>query len=1095
MRRLLIDASSILRALHHVGQDVENGYVVEFDGKKVAVNSAGHAYENFIEQWKLILDKSGLRPFQTVLVLDGANSRALRQQIFPGYKAHRPPRPPELNKEFNEALEGVRDEVTALGGMVVWQDGMEADDVIAYLAQNLEDHKTIWCRDKDMLALVSDSVDVYYGSELNPWIHDSCPPQHVLLYKALCGDSSDGFKGAKGFGEKAFETLVTTFGAEGLQMMEELIRTRKLEDLAEDVPAMKELQKVIDDADGVYLSYACAQFYPQKVNLPSNPLQISMQIGQGSHELMAPWNQTKRLARPADAAWIISQLRRSPELVTLDIETSIPAEADAWVQAIIDASNGRKKNFVDVFGSELTGMSLTFGDNLQHTVYMPVDHQDCENWTADAVLDVVAEIPEGFKVAIHNTAFELPVLYNTWTAWVSGAWDTMLMKSYVDENTPLGLKDCSKQYFGYEQTTYEEVTGGRKMNELTAAQVLDYACDDTICTSALFLRCLFVMELEKTLDAFEKCELEAQYWVASCFVRGIDIDWNRLVEFSEDDRKTYEEKALEVRDYLLEQSWWQISDDSSLNKVQRITLQPYRFENRIDVERLRAENPGLLEQIEPLIQKVRWEGIDFIPVDPGTPAGIKEAFLRITGQPLNTRVRKLEKLVEEVRDGGAPELAELIESGNLEELNRILVEHHPGEPLFDSNKDADLRLLMYEVMGLPIRFRTNVTKAQRAKGVQQGTPQVDYAAVEHALKLDLEEGTPEHRCLLAIREMKACATREQLYYKPYPLFRHWKDGKIHPQLGQCRTATRRFAPNAPNINQLPKRKDGGRIRSVFKAPPGYIWASFDWSGQELRLAAERSGDEKLTACYVGDHLLNPHSLTAAGIALKEGFAELGDYETFLKEKAAKNEEALAYYAKGKAVNFSSQYLCRKAKLGKLLVIDPEEAQLYLDAKNETFWGLAQWQQDTIAQCHARGYAVTLMGGRRHLYDKLTSIDTWAVNEAERQGVNHEIQGSGAEMAKCSINAMHRNDALDDFGAWLVFPVHDEGDFLIPIKSAVPALMFIHSKMVQRYAGMEIPLESEMSIGPDFGTLTKVGEHPTPEAIEAVISKLSEEGKI
>ena len=312
MDRLLVDVSSILRACHHAGTDIEYGYKVEFEGKTHDVNSASHCYYNFLEAWKATLLKTGLKPFQTVAVLDGKNSRSLRQAIFPDYKAHRKPRPPELNKEYNEALEGICDEICNLGGMVVWQDGMECDDVICHLSLNLKGKKTIWCRDKDMLALhraednEGNGVDVLYGQELNPWIDNCCPPEFVLLYKSLVGDPSDGFKGAAGFGPAKFKDLFLRYGKEGMETMLELVEQRRLNELEEDAPDFPPLMKIIQATYSVYVSYACARFYPERINTPANPLQIRMQIGQGTEDIFGEWNQTKRLATPADAAWIIS---------------------------------------------------------------------------------------------------------------------------------------------------------------------------------------------------------------------------------------------------------------------------------------------------------------------------------------------------------------------------------------------------------------------------------------------------------------------------------------------------------------------------------------------------------------------------------------------------------------------------------------------------------------------------------------------------------------------------------------------------------------------------------------------------------------------
>jgi DNA polymerase I-like protein with 3'-5' exonuclease and polymerase domains len=132
----------------------------------------------------------------------------------------------------------------------------------------------------------------------------------------------------------------------------------------------------------------------------------------------------------------------------------------------------------------------------------------------------------------------------------------------------------------------------------------------------------------------------------------------------------------------------------------------------------------------------------------------------------------------------------------------------------------------------------------------------------------------------------------------------------------------------------------------------------------------------------------------------------------------------------------------------------------------------------------------MLGGRRHLQHKLSDPDKYTKMEAERQSVNFVIQGSGATMVKRTIASIAKSRACTDLGAILLFVVHDETDLLVPIETAPEALMLIHACMIQPYANMKIPLESELSIGWNFGELKKVGVSPTPEKIKEVIDNLS-----
>ena len=110
------------------------------------------------------------------------------------------------------------------------------------------------------------------------------------------------------------------------------------------------------------------------------------------------------------------------------------------------------------------------------------------------------------------------------------------------------------------------------------------------------------------------------------------------------------------------------------------------------------------------------------------------------------------------------------------------------------------------------------------------------------------------KVLIAIREMKTCLTRRGLFYTSWPLYKHWKTGKIHMNFGQSRAATRRFTPNAPNGNQLPKKNEGKKVRRIVKAPKGYILCTMDFTGQELKLAAWQSQDPTFLSCSESKHI-------------------------------------------------------------------------------------------------------------------------------------------------------------------------------------------------------------------------------------------------
>src|SRR6185369_12720192 len=212
-----------------------------------------------------------------------------------------------------------------------------------------------------------------------------------------------------------------------------------------------------------------------------------------------------------------------------------------------------------------TGFSLTLGKNQQHTFYFPVNHAQTNNISRDdarVLIDLPAAM--GKRLVIQNVSFELCVMYNEFGAdWIDNGYegflpdvdDTKLMNSYVDENSPLGLKPRSAAVLGYQQQTYDEVTlvdGVRKkMRELSAEHVFNYGCDDTICTAALYVHNRLIMELEHTWEIYREVEIDSAYQHAVNFQCGIATSVQKINELSKIDDETYDKAWATVRNYLI----------------------------------------------------------------------------------------------------------------------------------------------------------------------------------------------------------------------------------------------------------------------------------------------------------------------------------------------------------------------------------------------------------------------------------------------------------------------------------------------------------------------------------------------------------------
>ncbi|HQH79516.1 MAG TPA: 5'-3' exonuclease H3TH domain-containing protein, partial [Synergistaceae bacterium] len=149
-------------------------------------------------------------PAYCAAVFDG-ETPGFRKELYPEYKANRPPMPRELAVQADLA----RQIIPGLGIPLMQYDGLEADDIIAGLAgeaRSLGMSVVVLSSDKDLLQLVSDTVSVFRpgrpGSPGRLVTPAEVPEEigttadRVPLLLALAGDSSDNVPGARGIGEK-----------------------------------------------------------------------------------------------------------------------------------------------------------------------------------------------------------------------------------------------------------------------------------------------------------------------------------------------------------------------------------------------------------------------------------------------------------------------------------------------------------------------------------------------------------------------------------------------------------------------------------------------------------------------------------------------------------------------------------------------------------------------------------------------------------------------------------------------------------------------------------------------------------------------------
>ncbi len=1070
MARIAFDMSSLIWTCLLAGKDVEASKV-EHNGRLIPVNTAAYGYENAVNSVVSTLKNCGLVPRNMIMVFEGIDSKSRRLAIANTYKAKRGNRPLEAYAEFSKLSDKLKEVFGNLGACCVTQDKAEGDDTLAYLAINSEEDLYISTNDGDMTVL--NGVNKY-GANITVLIngivgenrYGDFPMQFVTVYKALVGDTSDCITGIRGFGESAFTEFFKEFGVDG---MAELDRLAKLGSLDELIPEMdnKMIARIYNGAEQFLTSYALAKMYPEWVNTLHHPLKFQPGLirGEVKDERLVRWSCTTDLITLDKwADWTKSAFAGlvKSEYIALDIETSTPDESDEWLEA-----QGKEDGAgVDVIGSKLTGMSLTYGDNLQHTVYIPVDHKDTSNVPSEVLKDYIKTLCDsGVQLIIQNYSFEGAVLFNEWAAgdvvWKANGYegllpnclDTKLEASYVDENDSLGLKKLSKKWFNYDQVDYKTVTTiddvPYKMNELTGAHVKDYGCDDTIVTASLHNFFKLFMELEHTWQVYLSVEIDAMYLHTQSFIHGTKCDVGKSKELEAIDDQTFNDASSVLETYLVGKGW-------------AGTVAPtYSAES--------------------------------------TPAQLKEAFHIVYGKELDTAVRKLDRLAAAMQEQGGAIVADLILKSDWRGLTDFVRSKWTAKPIFNTGSPKQLQGLMYETMALPVRVYNKPTDVMRKAGIKQGNPKADTLAITYALKVDASD---EQRTVLdALRLMKMVETRRGLYYKPWPYFVHWKTGRVHSSHNQASTNTRRASSSAPNLQQLPKNAkiegQAARFREVLVPhKKDAVVISMDFVSQEILLLAEWSHDPVLEEVFTGTPPKDMHSMTGVGIYNSQQASQglSMSYETFVQvvgdQKHPQHKLCKQYRALGKAINFSGQYRVSAAKMATMLFVTEEEAQTMIDAKAEAFPVSEQWALDEMEAVKQTGVVKTLLGAVRHLGPAVTSRDRMESSKADRQALSYRIQGSAAEMTKLAEGRAFKARLEQLYDCEIIAPIHDEIVASCTIKDLFEFIPAMHRCMVGNYADMRLPIRSSISLGRSFGEQIEIGSEPTREAIEKGLAELA-----
>jgi len=1190
--RIILDVKGLLMNSWFTGKDPD---AIQLPDNKT-INTAGYALQVVLDKFILPALNNTFQPIDVVAVWEGGNH--YRKTIFPNYKKQRTEEKetalPRIKQEL-ELLEKIGKRLFASLGMVnMWVDGVEGDDVIAALCQRLQGNKIIYSNDSDILQLSSDKNAVFligHDGVLDDGDFENTLFRHLALRKSIVGDKTDEYPGIKGLGKVAWAEITDLYGEDGLDELDSIARKRDWNTLADCVAgneSCKYLRKLWENREEWAVQYDLAVQHPElcwgfrgtkKIEpvfytRPPNrdvceDLLKRVGIGHmmedlekffGINALVTEQNHDRIVGH------LNSHLLEGP-VVAFDYETYDSLKHPGFLEAL--SPQARSRGYVDVLSQRLTGASLTYGENLQHSIYIPVLHKDTEPFPLLLENTLKKLMAAGKPMVAHNTAFEEQVTLQCLNLQFNGLIDTAITQSYIAEEEEVGLKDLTKAQLGMKQTEYSELLeryGVGDMRGLTGEEVLTYALEDAIGSAHLWKLHDLIMQLERTAEFYYENETFVVHPLNRSFEIGKKIDFVRMDELKAEDEIVVREGREKIRamleehcreekpenakalfdadyDYLkekmreeMDKKGW--SRDKFKEKLRQIEMRyttatayhPFT-ESRRPVEC--SGTPGEVNSAANLI------GLPSLPALT-TPKVIDWLMAMDEEQrslPLPTllsqamknlaKYRRLVKTDEAQANELYPEVCAL-----MVELKFILEANSPmvveGDELnFGSPKQ--MQELFYLKLGLPVRERNFPARGSfRHLNKLEGAPSTNDEAVEAAKLYDCPEGDWRREFLKIYTKVKEADTRYGLYYRPYPHWVHPRDGVIHPGIINCGTATRRPTGTSPNVLQVSK----GPVRTCFvPRHDGHCIITADFNGQELRLTASESGDPVMIGAYVGlghyvdahgstrTRLKDIHSVTACTFARRVVRNECGaeaeallllneagflDYDYYVTVRTHKETDppipafgdmtnkivkAFELARKmAKVVNFLIIYGGNHRTLAKKLGLPEDFAELLMTLVFKAYARLAPWQREVVERAIRDGYVTTAFGNWKHVSEDLRSKDRGLRQRAERQTVNHTIQGCAAEILKIVLRRCWETELFESLGATLIAPVYDEIAASVPIRNAVEYCARLQPLMNLTPPGHPVPMLAEISIGRNWGSVIELHDNPC----EALIEKTLEE---
>ena len=436
-----------------------------------------------------------------IVVVFDAKGKTFRDEMFAEYKSHRPPMPDELRAQ----IEPLHQCIQAMGLPMIVHPGVEADDVIGTLAVQAEakgESVIISTGDKDMAQLVSERVTLMNTMSNTVYDRDGVvekfgvPPERIIDYLAIIGDTSDNIPGVPGVGPKSAVPMLQEIGGlDAIYADPEAIRELEFRG------AKKMPEKMLEHKDQAYLSYKLATIkldveLDAEIGLTNSApnaealhqLFTELEFKSWINELESGTGNSSEAHREKEVSTAV--LSPEPSEINTNYSTILDmSEFDAWVERLKGAdvfAFDTETTSVNSMEAQLVGLS--FAVQAGEAAYVPVAHDYLgapEQLPRDVVLQKLKPIleDESKSIVAQNLKYDRTVLANCGLTIRAQVFDSML-ESYLF-NSVAGRHDMNSladRCLGRTTIHFEDIAGkGAKQltfNQIALEEAGPYAAED-----------------------------------------------------------------------------------------------------------------------------------------------------------------------------------------------------------------------------------------------------------------------------------------------------------------------------------------------------------------------------------------------------------------------------------------------------------------------------------------------------------------------------------------------------------------------------------------------------------------------------------------